>query len=85
MKGTEMKLIYQAAVAAGLLALAACNNTPAENAAENIEENAEAVAENIVDNAEAVAENVTDNAEAVADNVEDADDAADANAAANGQ
>jgi cell division septum initiation protein DivIVA len=74
MKGTEMKLIYQAAVAAGLLSLAACNNTPAEQAADNIEDNAEAVADNITDNAEAVAENITDNAEAVADNVTDAAD-----------
>ena len=72
MKGTEMKLIYQAAVAAGLLALAACNNTPAEQAADNIEENGEATAENITDTAENVAENITDTAENKADAVEDA-------------
>ena len=72
MKGTEMKIIYQAAVAAGLLALAACNNTPAEQAADNIEENGEAAAENITDTAENVAENITDAAENKADAVEDA-------------
>ena len=67
-----MKLIIKAAViGAGVIALAACNNTPAENAADNITDNAEAVAENITDNAEAVAENITDNAEAVAENITD--------------
>ena len=69
----------------GILALSACNNTPAEHNAQNIEENGEAVAENIVDNAEAVAENITDNAHAVAENVEaSAENKADA-VEANGQ
>ena len=78
-----MKLIVKAAViGAGVIALAACNNTPAENAADNITDNAEAVAENITDNAEAVAENITDNAEAVAENVENGNTAA-GNAAGN--
>jgi len=40
-----MRILAQAAAAAGLLALAACNNTPAENAAANVE----AVAENQAD------------------------------------
>jgi hypothetical protein len=70
-----MRLIFKAAmIGAGVIALAACNKTPAENTADNITDNAEAVAENIVDNAEAVAENITDNADAVAANVEAAGD-----------
>ena len=36
-----MKIFTQGAIAAGLLALTACNQTPAENAADNIEAAAE--------------------------------------------
>jgi cell division septum initiation protein DivIVA len=80
-----MKLIIKAAaIGAGILALSACNNTPAENAADNLVENTEAVADNMVDNAEAVADNMTANAEAVADNMTDAN-TTDANAATNVQ
>ncbi len=39
-------------LAAGVLALAACNNTPTEQAADNIEANAEATADNLEDMAD---------------------------------
>ena len=49
-----MKKIFVLTAAAGLAALGACNNSPKEQAAENIEMNAEATAENL----EAAAENM---------------------------
>lgn len=70
-------------VAAGLFALAACNNTESTNV-ENAAENAEAALENTAENLEAAADNATnesaeaalenaaDNAEAAADNAEEA-------------
>jgi len=51
-----MKLIIKAAaIGAGIIALSACNQTPAENAADNVE----AVTENVADNMEDVADNMT--------------------------
>lgn len=47
-----MKKMMTIALAAGLASLAACNNTPRENAADNIEANAEAVADNLEDMAD---------------------------------
>ncbi|MBB5728513.1 hypothetical protein FHS99_000983 [Sphingomonas prati] len=70
-------------VAAGLMSLAACtNNTPAENAAENVAESMDNAADNLEDAAdnatnestEAALENAADNMSAAADNVEDAVD-----------
>lgn len=74
-----MRILAQAAVAAGLLALAACNNTPAENAAQNVEMTAENVADNLEaagDNAEASLDN---QAEAVRTEGENKADAIEAN------
>jgi len=68
-------------IGAGIVALAACNNTPAENAADNLVENTEAVTDNMMDNTEAVTDNMMANAEATADNMVDAN-TTDANAAA---
>ena len=90
MKGTEMRVIYQAAVAAGLLALAACNNTPAEQAAENIEDNAEVVADNLeeaADNAtnEATEDALENKADAVREDADNKADAVEAAGEANGQ
>lgn len=70
-----MKLTTTLAVAVGLGALAACNQSPRENAADNIEANAEDVAENIEANAENAAENVQANAENAADAVRNSGDA----------
>ncbi len=86
-----MKLIIKAAaIGAGIIALSACNQTPAENAADNVE----AVTENAADNMEAAADNMTN--ETAADTMDNAADATRAagenkaeaiedNAAANGQ
>ena len=68
-----MRIIYQAAVAAGLLGLAACGDSPTEEAAENIE----AAGENQADMYEEMADNATTDAgedalENRADQVEDA-------------
>jgi hypothetical protein len=67
------------AVALGLGSLAACNKSPQEQTADNIEANAE----NVADNIEANADNAADNLQANADNAADAtreagDNAADA-------
>lgn len=60
-----MKKMFVLAAAAGALSLAACNNTPREQAADNIEANAEAVADNIDDLADSAnstaAEDILDN------------------------
>ncbi|MHA6719012.1 hypothetical protein ACX40Y_06120 [Sphingomonas sp. RS6] len=57
--------LVMAAAAVGLVALAGCNNTPREQAAENIE----ATTDNIADNYEAMADNATtDAAEDALDN-----------------
>ncbi|MBB4084888.1 MULTISPECIES: hypothetical protein [Sphingomonas] len=50
-----MKKMIVLGVAAGLVSLAACNSTPREQAAENIEANAEALADNL----EEAADNAT--------------------------
>ena len=75
-----MKKISTAfAVALGAAALAACNQSPQEQAADNIEanadmtiENVEANAENMIENIETTTENVTSNIEANAENGPDA-------------
>lgn len=64
-----MKKIFAVAALAGSLALSACNNSPREQAADNIEANAEAAAENL----EAAADNaMTPGAENALDNQADA-------------
>lgn len=63
-----MKTFTVLAVALGLGSLAACNNTPAEQAADNIEENAEATADAIEANA-ADTDVAEANADAAADQV----------------
>jgi PBP1b-binding outer membrane lipoprotein LpoB len=63
-----MKKISTAfAVAAGVFALSACNQSPKEEVADNIEANAE----NTADTIEANAENVTDVMQANAENAAD--------------
>ena len=47
-----MKKVFVLGLAAGLASLAACNNTPREQAADNIEANADAVADNLEDAAD---------------------------------
>jgi hypothetical protein len=51
-KGLIMKKIFAAAIVTGLLSLAACNSSPREQAADNIESNTEAVADNLEDAAD---------------------------------
>lgn len=46
-KGRLMKKTFFLAAAFGLASLAACNNTPREQAADNIEANSEAVADDL--------------------------------------
>lgn len=47
-----MKKIFVLGLAAGLASLTACNSTPREQAADNIEANAEATADNLEDAAD---------------------------------
>jgi hypothetical protein len=61
-KGNSMRTVALGAVAAGLFALAACNNTPAENKAENIEEAAEANADMLDEAAENATNESTEDA-----------------------
>lgn len=64
-----MKKIFALTAVAGLVALSACNSSPREQAADNIEANADAVA----DNYEAAADNATTEAgEHALDNKADA-------------
>ena len=65
-----MKITTVFAVAVGLGALAACNQSPQEQAAENIEENADAAADTLEANADATAQNVEDAGENAADAAE---------------
>ncbi|WP_241213523.1 hypothetical protein [Sphingomonas sp. ABOLE] len=65
----KMKKILVLGAAAGLIALSACNNTPREQAADNIEANAEARADNI----DAMASNAT--TDAAEDNLQNQADA----------
>jgi hypothetical protein len=74
-----MKKTQVLGIAVGLFALSACNNTPREQAADNIEANAEAVADNLEDAAdnagtsagEASLENQADAVRAAGDNKAD--------------
>jgi hypothetical protein len=74
-----MKKIFAAVVLAGLLPLAACNSSPREQAADNIEANSEAVADNLEDAAdntsnaaaEARLENAADAVRAIGQNQAD--------------
>ena len=63
-----MKKLLITGLVAGLATLAACNQTPKEQAADNIEANAEMMA----DNMEAMADNATGNAEDALENQADA-------------
>jgi len=63
-----MKKTLSIALAAGLVSLAACNTSPREQAADNIEANAEAIADNLED----AADNTDGNAEAALENQADA-------------
>ena len=51
-----MKITTTLAVAVGLAALAACNQSPKEDAADNIEANADVMAENLEANADNAAD-----------------------------
>ena len=64
-----MKMITAVAVAIGLGALGACNQSAQEQAADNIEANAENTADMIEANADTAAENLEANAENTADAV----------------
>jgi len=64
-----MKRISVFVMAAGLVSLTACNSTPREQAADNIEANAESVADNLED----AADNVSNGA--AEDRLENAADA----------
>ena len=76
-----MKITTTLAVAVGLAALAACNKSPQENAAENITDTANNTAENITENAENKADAVKNAAENKAEAVKNAaDNSADKNA-----
>jgi hypothetical protein len=68
-RGKSMKIIMTIATAAGLAALAACNSSPQENKADNIEANAENTADMIESNASNAAENTEANAQNAADTV----------------
>ena len=83
-KGNSMRTVALGAVAAGLFALAACNNTPAENKAEAIEdagENNAAALEEAADNAttDAAEDALENQADAVEDQAENAADAVENN------
>lgn len=71
-----MKSLAIVAAATAFLALGACNNTPREKAADNIEANAEATADNLDDAADNAAtpagEAAMDNAAATTRNMGDA-------------
>ena len=65
-----MKKTFAAVAAVSLIALSACNTTPREQAADNIEANAEATADNIEEMAgntssDAVEDNLQNQADAV--------------------
>jgi hypothetical protein len=66
-----MKKVLVLGLAAGMLTLSACNSTPTEQAAENIEANADAMADNLEDMADnATTEAGAEALENQADNVE---------------
>ena len=60
-----MKLTTTLAIALGVTALTACNNTPKEQAADNIEANAENSADMIEENGDAMEANADNSADAV--------------------
>lgn len=64
-----MKKLYSVGIIVAALSLTACNNTPREQAADNVEANAEAVADNLEDAADDVSN------DAVEANLENAADA----------
>lgn len=65
-----MKKVFAIAMAAGVMSLAACNSSPREQAADNVEANAEAAADNLEEAADnATTEAAEDNLESAADNV----------------
>jgi hypothetical protein len=65
-----MKKIFGLGIATGLIALSACNSTPREQTADNIEANTEAVADNLEDAADnAGTPTLEDNLENKADGV----------------
>jgi len=72
-----MRKFIAVAAASGLIALSACNNTPREQAADNIEANAEMMADNLEDAADNAAtpaeanalEGAADNTRAMGDNM----------------
>jgi len=67
-----MRISHIVGLAAGSIALAACNQSPREETAENVEANAEAMAENLEDAADAAPnEGVEANLENQADVVRD--------------
>ena len=67
-----MKKIFVIAAAAGLAALSACNTSPQEQAADNIEANTEAMADNMEDMADdATTSNAADAMENQADAMRD--------------
>ena len=79
-KGNFMRIVALGAVAAGLVALAACNNTPAENKADAIEQNAENTADALeeqADNAttDATEDRLENQADAVRDQADNTTDA----------
>lgn len=55
-----MKKMFVLAMATGLVSLAACNTSPREQAADNIEANADAVADNLEDAADNVGSGATE-------------------------
>ncbi len=57
-----MKKLVIAGLAAGVMSLAACNSSPREQAADNIEANAEARADNLEDMADNVSSDMTSDA-----------------------
>lgn len=72
-----MKKLTALAVAAGLVALTACNNSPREEAAENIEANAEMAADNLEEAADnATTEGAEESLENQADATREAGDRA---------
>src|SRR5688572_23596342 len=68
-QGIIMKITTTLAVAAGLAALAACNQSPQEQTADNIEANAEMTADNLEEMADETANDATE------ENLENAADA----------
>lgn len=56
----KIKKAFVVALAAGLVSLSACNSSPREQAADNIESNTEGVADNLEDAADNVGNDVSD-------------------------